>query len=166
MHGNPLEKLQQIFSKISALYKKPGSSSSIHKQVFVWSAIWISLPANASNFGTSQILMEVYVSLMNITRAFLWFIISLSGSAYIANDLLNALFKEHLHYIVNLRMVPWGNARVVGPHELFLCQVPHLHHILHLGFHHLCITYVNNHRLHFAAWPRWMLPQYYSCLCS
>lgn len=76
------------------------------------------------------------------------------GSAYIANDLLNALFKEHLHYIVNLRMVPWGNARVVGPHELFLCQVPHLHHILHLGFHHLCITYVNNHRLHFAAWPR------------
>uniref|UniRef100_A0A2C9V9T0 Gamma-interferon-inducible lysosomal thiol reductase n=1 Tax=Manihot esculenta TaxID=3983 RepID=A0A2C9V9T0_MANES len=44
------------------------------------------------------------------------------GSAYIANDLLNALFKEHLHYIVNLRMVPWGNARVVGPHELFLCQ--------------------------------------------
>ncbi|XP_021645341.2 uncharacterized protein LOC110638913 [Hevea brasiliensis] len=51
-----------------------------------------------------------------------------SSASYILHDLSNALFKERLFHIVNLRMVPWGNARIVKPHKTFLCQKTLLQH--------------------------------------
>jgi interferon gamma-inducible protein 30 len=42
--------------------------------------------------------------------------------AFIKNDLLK-LFVEDLIDIVNLRLVPWGNARVLEPNKTIICQV-------------------------------------------
>lgn len=42
--------------------------------------------------------------------------------AFIKNDLLK-LFLEDLVDIVNLRLVPWGNARVLEPNKTTICQV-------------------------------------------
>lgn len=42
--------------------------------------------------------------------------------AFIKNDLLR-LFVEDLIDIVNLRLVPWGNARVLEPNKTIICQV-------------------------------------------
>jgi interferon gamma-inducible protein 30 len=41
---------------------------------------------------------------------------------FIVNDLVK-VFKEDLISIVNLRLVPWGNAHIIDPNKTIICQV-------------------------------------------
>ena len=59
-------------------------------------------------------------------------------SNFIVHNLLK-IFENGLISIVNLRMIPWGNA-VLRPDKTFQCEVPFPN--LHLGFFFLCFLHL------------------------
>jgi hypothetical protein len=80
-----------------------------------------------------------------------------SCATFIVNELANKVFEEDFLSIINLRLVPYGNAQVQQPNNTIVCQVTFpiftIFLVLLLCLHNCIIAFAS----YSAAWPRRML---------